>query len=255
MQVIEGLLFPRVDPFGIPRTMALHERSAPHELEGVIRASGGRLDVPAAEQTEGKASPGGAVLDTVERSKAGLAKVDPPAWREKLMDVGKKPLMQGKAAIPGGSLNRDAGGMRCIGRIHRNDVEGLPRSKSRKEVRFPCVDDAGKPVQRRILSGRAHGGGVAVQRHNGAGSGISGHDGDHPRTGTEIEHPIPRLYRKMLHERYTIVAGPVDIGVDDEGFAEILHQGAFGGHLAKLLMQRALTGEDTGVQFWRKWRL
>ena len=51
-------------------------------------------------------------MDTIEWPEVGLAQIDPPAWREKVMDLVKKPLMQGAVAIPSGGFDRFADGMR-----------------------------------------------------------------------------------------------------------------------------------------------
>ena len=119
-----------------------------------------------AEETDVKARLGSKGLDTVERPEVGLAQIDPPAWREKLMDLAKKPLMQGAVAIPSGGFDRFADGMRRKRWIHGYDAECLPRSNSCKEIGFPDVNPPRKLMQFGILFGGTHRGGIDVQRQD-----------------------------------------------------------------------------------------
>ena len=119
-----------------------------------------------AEEMDGKASLGGKVLDAVEWAEVGLAQIDPPAWREKLMDLAKKPLMQGEVTIPGGGFDRVADGMRRKRGIHSNDTEGLSGSNRRKEVGFPDLNPPSKLMQLGIRCGGAHRSGIDIQRED-----------------------------------------------------------------------------------------
>src|SRR5262249_12854193 len=150
-----------------------------------------------------KACLGSKSLDTIEWPEVGLAQIDPPAWREKVMDLVKKPLMQGAVAIPSGGFDRFADGMRRKRWIHGNDAECLPQSNSCKEIGFPDFNPPRKLMQLNILFGGMHRGRIDVQRQDCTGSGIGGYNGDDPGAGTEIEHAILWCDRPMPHERYT----------------------------------------------------